>query len=377
MSIACLIGNGLSISYNPRLRIPTLTSDLVAAIAARAGTESGRALYSFARTLRGRRARQFEELLGPIEAAALALGALQPLIPVAARAPSETRAHVRGASRFATNLHRFGLGTALELISQRAMGAGDEAFEGRIVPICRALAQLSRRRRIFVGTLNYDGLLHAGFLRAQTEGIDFAFSDMAAGYDSARHLPAWGGQPADCWGIRTSDDLDTRVQLLNLHGSLGWLRDPHSRKVWKFELEDLRMLNNRGLTYWEALRRGAARMLPTVVLTDIKTSVVEGSPFELVYSIFEERLTRADRWLIAGCSLGDKPVVSVLKRALRRRLKRGLAAPRMLVISKGVTTVQLRQATRRTLGLRAGRLLVDTSGLPLAVGGKGWEQWVV
>ncbi len=152
------------ISYNPRLRIPTLTSDLLAAFARQAGAQSGKVLYSFAQTLRGRSARQFEELLGPIESAADALRALQPLIPVAARAPRETSVHVRGASRFAANLHRFGLGTALELIAQRAVGAGDEAFEDNIVPVCRALAQLSRRQRVFVGTLNYDGLNRAGFI---------------------------------------------------------------------------------------------------------------------------------------------------------------------------------------------------------------------
>jgi hypothetical protein len=117
-------------------------------------------------------------------------------------------------------------------------------------------------------------------------------------------------------------------------------------------------------------------MIPTVVLTDIKTPVVEASPFELVYSVFEDRLSQAAKWLIAGCSLGDQPVISVLKRALRQRRAQGLATPRILVISKGGAPALLRQTTRQKLGLRGGRLLVDTSGLPRAVSGRAWEQWV-
>jgi hypothetical protein len=76
MNVACLIGNGPSIVYNPDLAIEALTTGIVEAFDALAGSETGDALATFASQVTGVTRADFESLLGPLDTITQALPAL-------------------------------------------------------------------------------------------------------------------------------------------------------------------------------------------------------------------------------------------------------------------------------------------------------------
>jgi hypothetical protein len=134
---------------------------------------------------------------------------------------------------------------------------------------------------------------------------------------------------------------------------------PATLEIWKFELDDLRKAN-----YWTTFKSGTAQMLPVVVLTNRKAEIVRDWPFRLAYDIFEDRLTKSDRWLIAGCSFGDEPVNVALQSAREERKRRRLTDPRLLVVGRGGDPIVLRNRAVKISGLNASQVMVDTWGLP-------------
>src|SRR5688500_9874206 len=87
---------------------------------------------------------------------------------------------------FIDRLYTLGFVTTLELISNRAQGQGETIFAGTIVKTCDALSGLRSGSPISIATLNYDGLVHAGFLRCLGTR---AISDLSAGYGSTVWQP--------------------------------------------------------------------------------------------------------------------------------------------------------------------------------------------
>lgn len=51
-----------------------------------------------------------------------------------------------------------------------------------------------------------------------------------------------------------ADCLPRRTRLIHLHGSLTWLRNPQTGKVYRFRIEELRAIN-----YWHAWRDGGTK----------------------------------------------------------------------------------------------------------------------
>jgi hypothetical protein len=171
------------------------------------------------------------------------------------------------------------------------------------------------------------------------------------------------------------------IHLVNLHGYLAWLWDPEEDRYWKFELGDLRGPVH-GRNYWQALRDGTAAMFPLVVLTDRKEPAIAESRYSLAYGVFEQRLTFADRWLIAGYSFQDRPVRASMERALasRRALRENdpkLVDPQILVLSRctDIEAAELRGRLSGELQLNDELVVVEGSGLPDSTASPAWEKW--
>lgn len=363
----CLIGNGLSIAYNQSLSMRELTASLVAEFSALSGSDAEETLSAFAKGFGGYKEGDFESLIGPLESVSEALSHLGGLRALADDAPDQIDAALTTASHFVQMLYRVGFGTTLGLIAERAHGEGVSRFNEVVVATCEAIARLAPDGCTVVGTLNYDGLLHAGFLDAPGKSL---LSDLAAGYESRVRHP--DGKTA-CTGqaLRTEDDMGVYgVVLLNLHGSLSWLANPNTRAAWKFELESLRAMD-----YWNALRRGAALLVPVVVLTNRKLETTLSWPFSLAYEAFENRMSEADRWLVAGYRFGDEPVNRALRRAAYLRTLRDQEPPQLLVVTAGRSGSHFRASVARDSGVPQTSVIVESSGLPVATTSDAWRSW--
>lgn len=344
-----------------------LTAGLIAEFSVLSGGDAEKALAGFSRRFGGYRDGDFESLIGPLEAVSGALDHLRRLGSLAKDAPDDLEAALKVTGDFVNTLYRVGFGTTLGLIAARAQGAGSEMFDNVILRTCRAIAELDSEAPIVVGTLNYDGLLHAGFLQVVTTSN---MCDLAAGVEWIEASPE-GMTRCFAHPLRNGDDLPPRaIQLLNLHGSLSWLLDEDTRGAWKFELNDLRSMD-----YWSALKTGSATLLPLVVLTNRKDEMTLQWPFSLAYDLFERRMALSDRWLVAGYRFGDEPVNSALKRAAASRSDMGRELPEVLVITTTSADSRMRSRVAQALGMPIAHVQLETAGLPTAVGTDAWRTW--
>lgn len=199
---------------------------------------------------------------------------------------------------------------------------------------------------------------------------NYRIADLASGLSATTADIAPGVSVEGHW-LRTFDDIPPdRAAVLNLHGYLGWLRDPDTGNVAKFKLEDLRMAG-----YWDLYAKGQTDWEPVVVLTDRKERATLEWPFSMAYVSFQQRLVDADHWLIAGYGFGDAPVNNLVRSAFRARRRQRLGDPKVLVIDYGRERVRLR--VRRALveiGLPKSTP-ISLLGVPDAFDGKKWKEF--
>lgn len=362
-----LLGNGASIAYNPDLSIPALTAGLVAKFEGLGGVDVQGALSAYAHGLSGTNPDDFERLLAPIEHAARGLPALAGLVGLAGSAQAHVGQALSTTRAFMLDVHRMGMGIALGLIADRTHGRGEVVHDTTVIAVAEALLALGPVGRVTVATLNYDGLLHSGMLNSAPSN---EVCDLSDGREDDK-LRVVSGQPElSCRLLRSTDDLPTpRTAIVQLHGSLGWLRDrERPDRVRKFNIEDL-----RAVRYWDALRDGRALMDPVVILTDQKVREAAGWPFGLAYDIFQDRLRQASRWLVAGYGFGDEPVASAMNLAYRHHHDRG--ALRLLVVDFEKPADEVRKLARDATGLPGSQIDVDTTGIPACLSGEPWQAW--
>lgn len=324
--IAVLIGNGLSVAYNPALTMGSLTSEIVERFndAAGGGTDAAQILAGFAADVgESDPSDDFEALLGPLDQIGDSLARFEGLADMTAGSliPGEITASIATITDFLKEVQRLGVGHALEVIDDRAYADQDDLAIVR--DFMAAIIKASRTANITVGNLNYDSLVMSALL-----SLDVGLCDMARGWPpySAR---IGGSYAISGHALRTKPDfLDRQCLLLHLHGSVSWLRSPNlPDHIVRFSMQDLRIKN-----YWEKYRTGRTNWSPVVVLTNqrAKSSVVSRWPFSLAYETFFNRLMTSDRWLIAGYSFRDECVNDLLSRAFRSRPDH----PEILVITR-------------------------------------------
>jgi hypothetical protein len=348
------------------MSIPNLTAALRNEFEQLGGDEASEALSSFAEALGGDDISDFGLLLSPLEAVGAALPHLRALAGIADKFKDRPQQILSEASELLLAMHRVGLATTLQLISERAKGQGEDVFDSVIVETCKAIVELNSADTITVGTPNYDGLLHAGFL--SIDGL--RFSDLAAGYSRTTASPD-GVNSLSGLALRHWDDLrGNEIDLLNVHGSLAWLADLNTSSAIKFELDELRAID-----YWHSLGSGTAVLLPQVVLTDQKQGIVREWPFSLAYQVLERRLTLANRWLIAGYAFRDRPLNDVMRRAVEARAAWDWQPPTILVVDKGRQLEDCIADMISATGVPSNRVNVDLAGFPDAIGGDPWNVW--
>jgi|SRR5579872_3893214 len=378
MRITCLVGNGLSIAFNPGLAVPRLTQALLDSF----GSSGDPALAVLARAV-AERGEGFEQLLGPFDAAADALASIPgfDIFAEQRRPPlADVGTALRRSRQFLQDVYRAGVSITLELIAELGRATEGQARQEVVERFCTAVAGLGEPEELTVATLNYDGLLHAGFLTEvpvsdsrwdpNTRPLG-QIADLADGsWGAERRIVVIPGQPPiEGHPLRTQDDLPLeRIALLQLHGSLAWLRDPEDpSQIWKFNLEDL-----RGQAFWDRWGDGATDWEPVVVLTNRKEPAVGRWPFSLAYEAFTRRLADADRWLMVGYGLGDAPVNRAFHEARRRRG----GAPPTLIIGRGGDVAAPRRRVSAHLGIPADRLRVSLQGAPEALEDAEWQAWL-
>ena len=309
-----LLGNGVSLAYSPQLRVANLTTELANEFDKLGASEADVALKKLAEESRLDPLAGFESMLGPLETTARSLEALTDLAPLAAT--KSAAADVEKVRRFVETVHRTGLSIVLGKIAEYSKGAGATSF-GAVDDFIHGLVSLAEPKRLSVATLNYDGLTHAGLLKHGSP------ADLALGYKKGRHEVVIGKPRINGLKLRSVDDIpQQKSPIIQLHGSLGWLRSPDTGVVWSFNLEDLRKLD-----YWNELKKGTATWTPVVVLTDQKERTVMRRPFALAYDILQDRLVSSNRWLVAGYGLGDKPVNELFRTAFATRKRLQLPEP--------------------------------------------------
>ncbi len=326
--IAALVGNGLSITFNPDLNIASLT----AAVSARFQRQrpgkpaADRVLARLAARQRetGDPYRDFEAMIGPLDQQRDNLRDLGELLELA-REERPVASAIQTIDSFVRSVRRLGVGQVLDTIQERSYA--EFARTPPVHAFISGLEQAAQGGLLTVGNLNYDSLFMAGLCELLPPQ---AFCDMTVGYGERgfpvvnSRLPI-AGRPLRS---RVGDFPARRVTLLHLHGSLAWLRHPETGEMWRFNMNDLRRID-----YWRNWRDGATEWAPEVVLTNqsAKSEVVTHQPFKLAYDMFQTRLLRADTWVIAGYSFRDECVNELLAKVWQQRLE----PPKIMVVTKG------------------------------------------
>lgn len=330
--VAALVGNGLSIAFNPDLTIPRINDAITARLnqAGSEGTLPARIMQRAAANIdTGDPQSDFEALLGPLDQYRDGLRMFRELAHLAGEHHNAVMENALTLSaEFTDALRRWGVSHALEVIAERSKAKW--RLKGKVDRFIRDIVEAADGAKVHVGNLNYDALVMASL----SEQYQPRFCDMSDGQPSNKEIreviDGMGGLVARPVRLVTSDFPDFRqITLLHLHGSLAWLREPGpSGRVYRFEIGDL-----REQSYWKAWREGRTQWVPEVVLTNqaTKSNVVSRYPFNLAYDKFYEGLLTAERWLIAGYSFRDACVNDLIKRAWDARR----TPPQVLVVTKG------------------------------------------
>lgn len=327
-SVAALIGNGMSIAYNPDLTIPRITDRIIHrldTVGDQDQTQQSQLMRLVAeRAGRTNVATDFEQLVSPFDELRDTLPLLGRMADLAGQGGLTIRQSIRDTAAFARLVYRHGVSHVLDVIAEHSTAREDQM--GPLRGFIDEIMDVSGGGDVTYGNLNYDSLLMAAICRM----YDAQMCDMTDGRHAVEHkliTPEMGarGRP-----LRSRADLpmSRHVALVHLHGSLAWLREPSTGIIYRFDIDDVRSSH-----YWTAWREGRTDWSPVVVLTNQagKSKLIKEYPFALGYDIFEQRLLTADKWLIAGTSLQDVGVNRMLKDAWRGRATK----PQVLVVTKG------------------------------------------
>ncbi|MDN4640608.1 SIR2 family protein [Agreia sp. PsM10] len=305
---AVLVGNGLSIAFNPGLNLQTITKEVMRRIEAADGNDVIAAMKEIAeRALPDgvTSADDFEQLVGAFGSESRTLSTLETLASLTTPKDKKLLKAIRKVASFAEKVRDNGISHVLEVICERSRAYVDDA--ANLHDLVSAIATSFNGKVVF-GNLNYDTLLLAAMLHVFKSS---ELADLADGRRTVRvTVNDW--EPRDVQALRRdASDFPSsrRIRLLHLHGSLTyWVNRDHSihAKLPKELLDDR--------DQWEAVRKGTTDVRPAVVLANPrdKAQHVGEYPFSLAYEMFSLGLESADHWLIIGYSFKDAPVNKML-----------------------------------------------------------------
>jgi hypothetical protein len=374
--VAALVGNGLSIAFNPDLLISRINEAVKGRLDA-AGDETtvpAKIMQGLAANIStGDPASDFEALLGPLDQYRDGFRMLRELASLAGQHNIVIHNALDLSADFVDDLRRFGVGHTLEVIAERSRAVYSPSRD-RVEAFIKATVDAAGGGQVTIGNLNYDSLAMASLCDLFPGS---KWCDMTDGRfpHEGDVVPQWSSTLAGRRLRRSVSDFpsDRRVVLVHLHGSLTWLRSPHDGQVYRFSIDDLRRSG-----YWRSWREGQSPWTPEVVLTNqsVKDSVVKNYPFSLAYEMFERRLLTADRWLICGYSFRDGCVNDMLARAYAKQFP----VPQVMVVTLGAEPAEDR--VLEALGYDAfrdpepsGWLKIHRGGIASATDSREWQQW--
>lgn len=326
--LAMLVGNGLSLAFNPELGIHAVCEEILHRVQQDADATDADAITTAMRraaeaTGRGDPMLDFEVLVGAFVTEGSFMQRLKELSSYIDPQDAQLSAAFDRIAVFSESLRWRGVSHVLEVISERTVAetAKKYALNTFIDSILNRFTG-----RVTISNLNYDTLL----LSSLTENHSSSFCDMASGYGEIE--VSYGDKPR-FWArpIRTGLNFpDTnRVRLLQLHGSLTWWRGPEG-KVYKFPVDEV-----RDPQLWAEIRKLDYDdvWFPEVVLANQsgKSAQIQQYPFSLAYKGFARSLRESDTWIIAGYSFRDEPVNEKLREAFDEKQ----VPPNVFVVTKG------------------------------------------
>lgn len=370
-NLAVLVGNGLSIAFNPELALDLITKEVMRRIAN--DHDGGSAVVAAMRAMAEHAVDDdepcdddFERLVGALGHQAQAITLLEGFTAAASHSGDEALCAVQALRSLVEHAQQRGVGHVLEVIMSRSRFRGENAvaltdligawlnhFDGRIV----------------VANLNYDTLLLAGLLQLCQNDL----ADLGDPRDQFS-IELGPGVDGTGFGLRTRvDDLpsDRRVWLAHPHGSLTyWANRDRQFKLNVDELRDHQV--------FERLRQGELVVRPRVVLTTPhdKAHHVQEEPFKIGYSVMAKGLRDANYWLIVGYSFKDGPVNKVLAEEFALRDPK----PRVHVVTYGEEPSK--KLIRKSLGWSKKNgsvsrwLSIDREGALRAEKRRAWEEFV-
>lgn len=325
-NVAVLVGNGLSIAFNPQLNLRVITGAMTTRISDE--SEDGSDVVAAMKEIAERALpagvnsdSDFEILVGAFGAESRTMGYLKTLAGLVSPQDESLRDSIQKVSEFAEQVRDTGLSHVLEVIFDNSYGDWDTATS--LHGLVRATTSAFAGRVVF-GNLNYDTLLLSALLATCQHDL----ADMGHGWKettvtersgSIRKFPALRKSATD-W------PNDRRVRLLHLHGSLTYWSDRERTIFAKIDAAALRSYNQ-----WAAVRRNDTTLRPVVILANQKdkSAKVTEFPFSLAYELFDAGLRDSSHWLIIGYSFKDDPVNAMLRREFTERTEK----PKVLVVT--------------------------------------------
>ena len=368
-NIAVVVGNGLSLAYNPALSVPEVCQEVLKRVHDDAADNADAIAVAMQKaaqaTGRGDPSQDFEVLVGAFVPEGSLLAEIRRLSTLVHPDDDELAAAFERVERFSTDVRDTGVSYVLEVIAERSRA---DAFRREAHDDFVASVVDLTDGRVTFANLNYDTLL----LAALTDRFQGDLCDMAAGYATAT-VTLEDGSVHTGHALRTTDNLpaERRVRLLGLHGSLTWWRRPDGT-VFKFPADLARKPE-----LWRGIRDGGEEYRPQVVLANqySKSAQVGHYPFALSYELLRRALDQSRDWLLVGYSFRDQCLNSEIQEAYNRRADR----PNVLVITLGPELT--REEIERAFGWgvsdgdSADWLRVCRDGVERSTGSAEWNEW--
>ena len=306
-NLAVLVGNGLSVGFNPSLSLVSITEEMMRRIERddEGGYDAVNAMRAIAERALPNGAtssEDFEVLVGAFGSERETLSSFRDLAKLIRPTSKKLRRALKRASAFAEEVRDAGVSHVLEVIYERSYAAEDEMEQLREF-VRRVTGDIEGD--VTIANLNYDTLMLAA-LMAVREG---QFADMAHG--GRRTSITLGGQNYRVPVLRRTDDFpNKRIKLLHLHGSLTYWT---AAKVDKFVKLNTSMLRENDI--FGSIRQRTTKLRPVIVLANQKDKrgAVGRYPFALAYEVFKKSLERSTRWLIVGYSFRDEVINEMLR----------------------------------------------------------------
>lgn len=332
--VAVLVGNGLSIAFNPDLNLQTITKNVLRRIEAAEGAEVVLAMQEIAQRALPNGAKtdeDFEVLVGAFGAESRTLGLLGTLAELTEHDDRDLKKAIDATAKFAEKVRDTGVSCVLEEISDKSNALDTERAES-LDNLIKAIVE-AFEGKVVISNLNYDTIL----LNALIKSHNSILADLANGanWQDICILDSGIKRPFRVPILRTSGNFpgDRRIYLIHLHGCISfWLfSDGDEGTYVKLHKEVFKFPN---LNLWEKVRSGEIDGRPVVVLASRKDKVdhVNRYPFSLAYEVSAQSL-QCDKWLIIGYSFRDDPINNMLRSEFLDRKREN--KPRVLVVTYG------------------------------------------